>query len=157
MKRLLAALALVFVVVVLSVRATDAVPFEGGAFGVVWGVPDRSYASFDSTPFTSLASERIDWNPVNGFQIPERAHHEGWLTILYAAREGDYVYASRITYAQVVRGVETGDVYLIVTDSLREFVASYGGANAWHTRGMYRVSGDAWDAAVRALKALVTA
>ena len=77
----------------------------------------------------------------------EPAHAVGWLC---------HVYRDRFEYAQVVRGTQSGDVYLITTDSLREFVGSYGGAYTWHSRGAYRVSGDAWGAAVSALKAMAT-
>lgn len=110
---------------------------------VVWSEPYKVYADFNGAAFEALEREPVDWNASTGFQIPEAAYAVGWLTLVYAAR---------IEYAQVVRGRDSGNVYLIVTDSLREFVASYGGANAWHTRGMYRVSGAAWDAAVTALK-----
>lgn len=110
---------------------------------VAWSEPYRVYAGYDASGFTALEREPVDWNADTGFQIAEPAHAVGWLTL---------VYAERIEYAQVVRGVETGDVYLIVTDSLREYVADYGGSEAWHSTGAYRVRGDAWDAAVSALK-----
>lgn len=110
---------------------------------VVWSEPYRVYADFNGTPFEALEREPVDWNASTGFQIPEAAHAVGWLTLVYAAR---------ITYAQTVRGQQSGDVYLITTDSLREFQADYGGEVSWHSRGMYRVSGAAWDAAVTALK-----
>jgi hypothetical protein len=140
MKRLLAVLVLATVAALLSI-----VPAEAGdeAVAVVWSEPARVYASFDASPFALLAREPVTWNSSTGFQIPERAHAVGWLTLIYA---------ERIEYMQVVRGVETGSVYLIVTESLREFVADYGGESAWHTRGMFRVSGAAWDGAVTAIK-----
>lgn len=139
-KRSLAALVLIFMAAILSIRPAKT---AGDAVAVVWSEPARVYAGFDASMFETLTRERIDWNASSGFQIPEAAHAVGWLTL---------VYADRIEYAQVVRGRDSGDVYMIVTDSLREFVASYGGANTWHTRGMYRVSGAEWDAAVTALK-----
>jgi hypothetical protein len=110
---------------------------------VVWSEPYRVYAGYDASGFTALEREPVDWNASTGFQITEPAQHVGWLTLVYAAR---------IEYAQAVRGQMSGDVYCITAESLREYVADYGGSEAWHSTGAYRVRGDAWDAAVRALK-----
>jgi hypothetical protein len=147
MKRALAAVALLLAALLLSVDATEPLPFAGAPVAVVWSEPARVYASFDASMFAGLEGERVPWNSVTGFQFGESGHAAGWLTL---------VYDDRIVYAQVVVGRDSGTAYLIVTDSLREFVGDYGGANTWHTRGAWHVNGDAWNAAIDALKALTT-
>lgn len=111
---------LLVVFISLSVRA-DA------PTAVVWSTAERVSASF-AVPVLDM--EPIEWNATSGFQILEPSFAVGWLT---------YVYGDRFQYARVIQGRNSGDFYLIFTDSLEEFVAGYGGANTWHSTGAYRV------------------
>jgi hypothetical protein len=116
--------------------------FKDGAIAVVWSEPYWSEGSFDLS-LALLEGEVVDWNSITGFKTPERTHSFGNITV---------VYDSYFSYAHVLLGTETGDIYLIATDSLQKFVASYGGANTWHTRGTYRVSAEAWEKALKQVK-----
>ena len=81
----------------------------------------------------ALQGEKIEWDKKIGFHIDERLQPLGWLVL--AANDEAKI------YAQIGRGRETSDLYLLITDDMSAYVADYGGSNSWHVRcGGWRIN-----------------
>lgn len=117
--------------------------FKTNLVAITWNEPYRSYVSFDGSKLRKLEKTKVEWNSTTGFQILEPAMSFGWLIEIYDSKK---------MYYYALRGRNSYDVYLISTDTVREFVSDYSEISTWHSRGAFRVNGKLFDELINEIK-----
>lgn len=118
-----------------NVSEVEAIRYlEIGADPQIWqdGEVLRSRAGIGAA--LAVRGDLLPFDDSFGWDLGEPNAMLGWQVLALA--DGTF------RYALWTVGEESGDFYVYTTDSLRRYVADYGGANSWHVLcGLWKVDG----------------